>query len=264
MLRIESRHNPRIKALRKLHQGSARRKSGQCLIEGAREVLRAHAAGLALQELYVCPELYKPEALANQHKIQALPGEHIELSADVFQSVSLREGPDGVLAVATPRSYDLNALELSTPPFLLLLQGIEKPGNLGAILRTADAAGVDAVIICDPITDLYNPNTIRSSQGALFALPCAIVSTDAALEWLQQRNIQLAATTPHASTVYWDVPLSGAVCIASGAESSGLGQALLDRAELQLRLPMQGTADSLNVATATALTLFEVLRQRQL
>ncbi|MEM9159580.1 MAG: RNA methyltransferase [Verrucomicrobiota bacterium] len=153
-------------------------------------------------------------------------------------------------------------MKLSKPPFLLVVEAIEKPGNLGTILRSADAAGVDAVICCDSVTDLFNPNAIRSSTGVVFSIPTVMASTQDVIEWLNSNRIQTVATTPHADHFYTDHDLTGPLAIVMGSEQFGLSETWLAHCEYKVRIPMAGQADSLNVAMATLITLFEAVRQR--
>lgn len=261
-MEIVSRSNPRVQHLRRLHKGNARRKSGQFVIEGAREVVRAVLSGVTIEELYLCPELFKSEARQSMDTLYAIEASQYTLSRTVFESISYREGPDGVIALAQDRPRSLESLTLPERPLLLLVEGIEKPGNVGALLRSADAAGVHGVILTDPVTDLMNPNAIRASQGTVFALPIAIATATEALSWLQQQSIPLVALTPDATSLIWQMPLDAACCLAVGSEANGLTPAILSAATATAKLPMAGSADSLNVATCAAIALFEAVRQR--
>ncbi|WP_309398038.1 RNA methyltransferase [Cerasicoccus maritimus] len=262
--RIESRQNHRIKGLVKLRSAKERRAQDVFLVEGELELTRATKADLHLGELYLCPELWRDADAANViiTSAEQQRAKVFELTREVFEKISLREGPDGLLGVARQRETALSRLTLPEAPLLVIVEKIEKPGNLGALIRSAEAVGADALIACDPVTDFYNPQVIRNSRGLVFSLPC-ISTTQAELDdWLSAKGIQVAATTPDTEIAHWDADLSGPVAILAGAEHEGLSDFWLQRAELKLKIPMRGLADSLNVNTATAIVLFEALRQR--
>jgi TrmH family RNA methyltransferase len=185
-----------------------------------------------------------------------------ELSKEAFAKVAYRERPDGILAVAPQWKRALADLALPAAPLILVVEAIEKPGNLGTILRSADAAGCDAVIVCDPVTDLFNPNVVRASTGVLFSVPCVVEDSEKVLAWLKARGIRSVATTPAAAEVYSDSDLRGPLAIVMGSEQFGLSEFWLKSADLPVRIPMAGQADSLNVAMAALITLFEAVRQR--
>jgi len=187
-----------------------------------------------------------------------------ELTQIAFEKVAYRDRPEGILGVFKQWSQTLGDLKLGDPPFLLIAESIEKPGNLGTILRSADAAGVDAVICCDPVTDLFNPNVIRSSTGVLFSMPTVMTTTRETIDWLQKSGIQAVATTPHAERYHTEIDLTGPIAVVMGSEQFGLSETWLDACSQQARIPMAGQADSLNVAMATLVTLFEAVRQRTL
>lgn len=257
---IASPANPRIKALARLHTSRERRATGRFLIEGQREVERAVAAAWPLEGLYVCRDLSGGDSAA-----RAVPDLSVtEVSRSVFQKLSLREHPDGVLAVARERPWALEDLALAqgAAPLLLVLEGLEKPGNLGAVLRTASAAGAAAVLCVDARIDPCNPQTIRASQGAFFVQPTYFVSSDAALDWLAAEGIPCVATSPAAGALYWDADLHGPVALVLGAEATGLTDRWIEAAASTVRLPMQGLMDSLNLSVSAGLMLYEALRQR--
>lgn len=261
---IVSLQNTQIKRLVRLKSRRERDAEGVWLIEGARELKRAAEAGVVLQQVYVCPELFSSEArgwfpaIAAEHDGHALV---TQLSRPAFEKVSLRENPDGLLALATPPAPLLPAAV--GPMLVLLLMGLEKPGNLGALLRTADGVGVDAVLVVGDGTDLGNPGVIRASQGSLFTQTVISLPEAEALNWLQSNGFSLVACTPEAQQAYWDVPLTGRVALCLGSEHDGLPPLWRDRADVRVRIPMRGQADSLNVSVAGALVLYEALRQRQ-
>jgi TrmH family RNA methyltransferase len=184
------------------------------------------------------------------------------MSRPVFEKVAYREGPDGWLAVADVPQRKLADIVLGERPLVLVIEGVEKPGNIGAMLRTADAAGVDAVIVINASTDLGNPNIVRSSKGTVFCVPVVEAGLGEVVEWLARHGVRLLAATPAADAVYTAVDLAGGVAVAVGAEKPGLSDELMDAAALRVRIPMAGKIDSLNVATSAALLLFEAVRQR--
>jgi TrmH family RNA methyltransferase len=261
--RITSPSNPRVKALVRLRNRREREREGRFLIEGARELSRALVAGVALDEAFVCPALLGSEGGGVATRLRDLGVRTTELSEPAFAKVSLRERPDGVLATAPTWSADPSALQLPAEPLLLVLDGLEKPGNLGALLRTADGVGVDAVLVSGAGTDLFNPNVIRSSMGSLFTRPVVALGEGALLAQLRRWGVRVVAATPEAATPYWDADLRGPLAVALGSEHAGLAPSWRSGAELAVAIPMAGLADSLNVATAGALLLYEALRQRR-
>ncbi|WP_034384071.1 RNA methyltransferase [Deinococcus sp. YIM 77859] len=254
---ITSLQNPHVKRLVRLRSRRERDREGVILIEGARELARATQAGLRPATLYTCEALYSPEARA---LAPALPGPRLALAREAFEKVSGRENPDGLLAVVPAPPARLP--QPQDDAVVVVLHGLEKPGNIGAILRTADAAGAAGVLVLGRGADVYSPNVIRASQGSVFTLPVAALSEEEALAWLAEHGFTRVACTPDASRVYWDAPLTGRVALILGAEHAGLPSAWR-AAELPVRVPMRGAADSLNVATAAALVLYECLRQRR-
>jgi TrmH family RNA methyltransferase len=261
---IKSRQNDQVKNLVRLRERKHRDRQERFLVEGLREIGHAIGAGYAIEDLYYCPECF-PGA-DHTAFIQKARREGIlrltRLSEEAFRKASLREGPDGLLATARQAGTALSQLKLPADPLLLVLEGIEKPGNLGAILRSADGAGVHAIILVDCVLDLYNPNAIRSSQGLVFALPIVQVQRDHLRKWLENNGIQICASTPATKLNHWDVDLRGPTALFMGGESCGLSDYWLDCAHRKIRIPMHGQADSLNVAAATAVCLYEARRQR--
>ncbi len=261
--RISSRQNPRVKTLVKLRERATRERLGRFVIEGARELRHAVEAGIALESLYCCPELFRADCEAVAAQAQTRAGEVFELSREAFEKASLREGPDGLLAVAPTWDLSPERLQLPQRPLLVLAEAVEKPGNLGAILRTADAAGADALLLCDPVADVFNPNVVRSSQGLVFRVPLAACSGEAARAFLAERGITPFATSPDADRSLWEHDYRVGTCFVLGSESEGLSDYWLRQAT-PLRIPMAGQADSLNVAASAAICLFEAARQRGL
>lgn len=260
---ISSAQNPRVKNLVKLRERRDRDVQGAFIAEGYRAISRALETGVVPRELYFCPECFLGEnEPALIERAQAAGARVFQLARHAFEKVAYRERPEGLLAVVDQWRRQLDEIALGDPAFLLVVEAIEKPGNLGTILRSADAAGVDAVICCDPVTDLFNPNVVRSSTGVLFSMPTVMATTGEAIDWLRARGIRSVATTPSASDLHTDSDLSGPVAIVMGSEQFGLSRAWLDACDQQVRIPMAGQADSLNVAMATLITLFEAVRQR--
>lgn len=264
MEKISSLQNPRIKNIQKLTAKSRERKAQNLfVIEGARELSLALAGNCCLDSVFVCPELFAksdyPEVLNSID-----PKIRVELAPAVFEKIAYRESSDGILALACPKEHSLNELRLSENPFIIVLESVEKPGNLGAILRTADAAGVDAVIICDPLTDMYNPNVIRSSIGCIFTVPVAIANNTETLEFLKKKNIQSFAAELQASQWYQDTNFTKPSAIIMGTEADGLTDFWLKHATSRIKIPMRGKIDSLNVSISTAVITFEAIRQRSI
>jgi len=265
--RISSLQNPRIKQLVRLRDRRPRDEAGLFLIEGYREVKRALAAGVKLRELYTGPDWFLGENEAALIAAAAAGGAPVcELTKEAFAKISYRDRPDGLLAVAPQWRRTLEDLGPGAvggkPPFLLVVEAIEKPGNLGTLLRGADAAGVDGVVVCDPVTDIFNPNVVRSSTGVLFSLPVVVAESVAVRAWLRGRGIRAVATTPAAAAAYTDADLRGPLAVIMGSEQYGLTDFWLKESDLLVRIPMAGEADSLNVGMAAILTLFEAVRQR--
>ncbi len=252
---ITSTDNPRIKALAKLKTARERRRTGQFLIEGAREVERAAAAGVELDTLLVCPEL---PGTIYPGDIQA---ELLEVSVGPMRKVAMRENPPGIIAVA--RQFDTSLSRLAPGPesLYLIAESVEKPGNLGAMLRTCDAAGADGLVVADAATDVFNPNVVRASQGALFSVPVAVADTQATVDWSVQSGLQVIGGYPDAENSLWDVSLIGPTALLVGAEDVGIS-AGWEQVAIPARIPMSGQADSLNASVAAALLLYEAVRQR--
>lgn len=272
-LTITSAANPRLKALVGLRRRRVREESGQTLVEGYEEIGLALSAGVRPSTVFVCDELFSPAGRAgSQHighqddllaRLRDDRVEVVRLSRQAFEKVSYREGPDGLLALVDRVGGSLGDLVVSGRQHLALVsQGVEKPGNLGAMLRTADAAGVDAVVAADPVTDWGNPNVVRASKGTLFAVPVASASTAETLEWLAHHDIALVVTTPETDVLHTEVDYTGRVAIAVGSEKHGADDALLRAAAHRVRIPMHGKANSLNVAASAAIVLYEAVRQR--
>ncbi len=261
---LTSLQNPRVKAVVALRDRRERDRSGVMRVEGFEELSLALASGARLRALFYCPQLFAtPDQIDLVERIAAMGVDVYEATVEVFGKMAYREGPDGWLAVCDTLATRLDDISLSTVPFLIVAEAVEKPGNLGAMLRTADAVGVDAVLAAAPITDWGNPNIVRASKGAVFSVPVAAASTMETLDWLRERGIAIVAATPAATALYTDVDLRGPIAIAVGAEKHGLSDSFLAAADIQVRIPMWGRVNSLNVSIATALLAYEALRQRK-
>ena len=263
MQRIDSMRNPRVKAAVRLRKPSERRRTGRTLVEGYRELLRAAESGWPVETLFVCPPLFLGANEAGLiERCRSMGAELVECAEPVFRKMSYRDRPDGLLAAAPLVRCGLDDLSLPPEPVLLVVEQIEKPGNLGTILRSADAAGVDGVIVCDGKTDLNNPNVIRASVGTLFYLPVAEAGIEETLAWLSAKRIDLISAVPDAERSYFKCDMAGSVALAVGAEQYGLTEAMQEASRELVSIPMCGRNDSLNVASAAVLMMYEALRQR--
>jgi len=252
---ITSTSNPLVKELVRLRTRRHRDTTGRFVIEGQREVALAVAAGVDIRQVVVSTPL--------GGEAPAIDAPVIEMAEAPFRRASIRQNPDGVLAVASHLDLTLGSPTLGAAPLVLLVEAIEKPGNLGAMLRTADAAGVDLVVVADPATDIHNPNVVRASQGALFTVPVAVVDRGEALRWLDENAIPLVATTPDTPEELWDADLTGPVALAVGAEAIGLSPEVLDASAERVGVPMYGRVDSLNASVTAGIVLYEAVRQRR-
>ena len=267
---LTSLHNARIKNILKLNNRRQRDAQKRTIVEGIREVERALQCGIVPQEAYVCPELITTdEATAVWQQLQALEEERqlalFTVTTDLFAKAAYRGQSGGILLVIPYLDLSLSSLSLSAAPLLLVIDGGEKPGNLGAILRTADAAGVDAVIVTSRAnsgTDIHNPNVVRASLGALFSLPVVEAMSETLLPWLRQKQIQIAVLTPEGERPYTEANLKGALALVMGSEAFGVGPEWPAAADIRLKIPMFGLVDSLNLSVATAVVVFEAIRQR--
>ena len=291
---ITSAQNPKIKNLLLLQEKSkARREQGLFVVEGRRELEHCLRAGFIIRTLFVCPEITGASALDSaeiyfsgrcpknqisapsflRHPTHAEAPCHserseesplvIEIPEQLYRKVAYRESTEGILAEVEYKSLTLKDLELPENPLVMVLEAVEKPGNLGAVLRSADAAGADAVIICDPLTDLYNPNLIRASVGAVFTVPTVACTSDEAIAFLQKRGIQILTAQLQDSSLYYDVDMRRGTALVMGTEATGLTGQWREAASAHIRIPMLGRLDSLNVSVSAAILLFEAVRQRQ-
>jgi TrmH family RNA methyltransferase len=261
---IASLANPKVKNVVKLRQRSHRDASGQMIIEGYRECRRALDHGCKPEMIFYCEELYLKNLNepAVVEECRQLGAECFACTPPVFEKMAYRERPEGLLIVAPQLTRTLEELQLPPDALIVVAESIEKPGNLGTILRSADAAGVHAVIVCDRCTDIHNPNVVRASTGTLFSVPVVESSTEETLAFLKAHNFRILAATPHAEALHSEVDLTGNTAIAIGTEQYGLTERWMKEADLCVRIPMLGLADSLNVSSATTILLFEAVRQR--
>lgn len=261
---ITSLQNPRVKQVVRLRKRRERDERQILLIEGYRELLRAAETGYALHTLYVSPDWFlgdnEPE-LIDRH--EAAGAEIVPCSKEVFAKMSYRDRPDGLLGAGPYLDTSLNSLNPKPNGLYLIAESIEKPGNLGTLLRSADAAGVAALIVTDPQTDLHNPNVVRASVGTLFTVPVATCPTAEGIDWLRRHGIRSFAATPDTEDLIYDMDLTGGCALVVGAEQYGLTDTWLAGADERVRIPMAGRADSLNVAAAATILLFEAVRQRR-
>ena len=256
---ITSAHNPKIKNLLTLEKPRERRKKGLFVVEGRKEIALALDAGYKIQNLFFCEELIPVKEL---DAFRIPENDLLSVSRDVFEKIAIRENSGGVLAVMEQKTHTLESIRFSTNPLILVLEAVEKPGNLGAILRTADAAGLDAVIICDPKTDFYNPNVIRSSVGCVFTNQVASATSEETLSWLRENDIVAYSTWLKASRPYHTVDYTRPCAIVMGTEATGLSDTWTSENQNPIIIPMRGRIDSMNVSTAAAVIIFEARRQR--
>ena len=263
---ITSTQNAKVKHVVALQQKSAlRRKEGLFVVEGRRELMHCVEAGYEIAECFVLDKLADLADLADLAPLGCLEslGSLVSLvSPQVYEKMAYRGSTEGVIAVVRERQRSLEDLQLCAAPLIMVLERVEKPGNLGAVLRSADAAKADAVIICDPLTDLYNPNLIRSSIGAIFSVPCVACSSEDCIAFLKARGIQILTAQLQDSSLYYDTDMLRGTAIVMGTESTGLTEVWRQAADAHIRIPMLGQLDSLNVSVSAAILLFEAVRQR--
>lgn len=259
MLTISSPNNLKIKNLIRLKKAGERRAQGLILIDGAREIELAKIAGQEIRELFYCPTLIKK---GGGKFFNLAEDKIIEVTETVFKKICYKENPDGFLAVAKVAPDNLDSIKLSAQPLVVILEAVEKPGNLGAIVRTAYAAGVDLIIINDNQTDIYNPNVIRASEGLIFSKPVVLASRLETVAWLKKNKIKSLAAATSGSQAYFKSDLKKAVAIILGSEAEGLSRAWLESADKLIKIPMEKGIDSLNVSVSAAVVVYEALRQR--
>jgi len=256
---ITSTQNPKVKSLLALEKPRERRKQQLFVVEGKKEIGMALTAGYRIGNLFYCVDLFHENDLKTLGIDNKLL---VPISKELFDKIAVRENSGGVIAVAEMKTHRLEDIKLSKNPLVLVLEAVEKPGNLGALLRTADAAGIDAVILCDPQTDFYNPNVIRSSVGCIFTQPVAAASSAETIHWLRQNNITVYCTYLKASRPYHEVNYTDPCAIIMGTESTGLSDIWVENTKSNIIIPMMGQIDSMNVSTAAAVVVFEARRQR--
>lgn len=262
-MKITNFSNPRIKSVVKLSRKSERIRSGLMPVEGVREISRALEAGVEFREVYYCPDIADGELEGKLlEQLAAAGAQMTEVSSAVFGKIAYRESVGGILAVAERRDHPLEDLPTGANPLLLVVDHLEKPGNLGAIFRSADGAGATGVIVSDPSTDISNPNVIRASLGTVFTVPKAVAPAADVIPWLKGNGIAIMATTPDAKTPWNEADFASPSAIVLGSEDRGLGDEWLKAADVRVKIPVRGAADSLNVSAAAAILLYEALRQR--
>ena len=280
---ITSVQNPRVKAVVALQQKSAeRRRTGLFVVEGRREVEHCVEMGLEVVEVFVCEELggwscdnvaaNRTEGMKEAKEVEGMKGvkevegmrgvKVTEVTRGVYEKMAYRGGTEGVMAVVKSKERRLDELDLNENPLIVVVERVEKPGNLGAILRSADAAGADAVVVCDPLTDLWNPNLIRSSIGAVFTVPCMTCGSEECIEFLKAHGIQILTAQLQDSELYYDTDMRRGTAIVMGTEATGLTDVWREAADAHIRIPMLGRLDSLNVSVSAAILLYEAVRQR--
>jgi TrmH family RNA methyltransferase len=256
---ITSTQNPKVKSLIALEKPRERRKQQLFIIEGKREIELAIEAGYKIGNLFFCEEIIRPDEIPASLKNDKLL---VPVSREVFDKIAIRESTGGMIAVAEQKVHSLQDIQLSKNPLILILEAVEKPGNLGAVLRTADAAGIDAVIISDPQTDFYNPNVIRSSVGCVFTNQLAAATSEETIAWLKKNQIRIFCTSLQASKPYHLINYTQPCAIVMGTEATGLSEIWTKNSDANIIIPMRGKIDSMNVSNATAVVAFEAVRQR--
>ena len=269
---ITSAQNEKIKNLLTLQDKSReRKKQGLFVVEGRRELLHCIQAGYVPHTIFFCPDIIEDkdkaeimQAIERQHA-DGVSGKlplNIEIPQTIYDKVAYRGGTEGVVAEMYCKELSLDSLKLKENPLIVVLESVEKPGNLGAVLRSADASGVDAVIVCDPLTDMYNPNLIRSSIGAIFTVPVATAKSDEAIRWLKDKGAKIYTAQLQNSRWYYDTDMKGATAIVMGTEATGLTDVWRNDADAHIKIPMLGRLDSLNVSVSAAILMYEAVRQR--
>ncbi|MEK6247464.1 MAG: RNA methyltransferase [Planctomycetales bacterium] len=259
---ITNPRNDRVKSAIKLRRRKHRGKQGRTLIDGARELTRALSANINVTEIYFCPALCDTaDSRRLLEQLDEMAMDIYEVSEAVFEQLSFGQRAEGLVAVAIPPDYGLSSLDLPDNPLVAVVEGVEKPGNLGAVVRSADGAGVSAVVVADQLTDLYNPNAIRASLGTVFTVPVCSASSTEVLDWLRQNQLAIFAARVDGNQSYGDVELRPPSAIVLGAETAGLSETWNAPDVTPIRLPMQGIADSLNISCAAAVLFYEALRQ---
>ncbi|MBQ7471729.1 MAG: RNA methyltransferase [Prevotella sp.] len=264
---ISSMQNPKIKRLLALQQKSSeRRKEGLLVVEGQRELSHCISKGFTIDTIFYCQELIGTHSIelasGETLELDSLSCRKVEVTAEVYSKIAYRGSTEGIIAEVCMKKLILNDLYLPEKPLIMVVESVEKPGNLGAILRSADAAQAHAVIVCDPLTDLYNPNLIRSSIGAIFCVPCIACTSEECIRFLKEKQIRILTAQLQDSRLYYDTDMTQGTAIVMGTESTGLTNQWREAADAHIRIPMLGQLDSLNVSVSAAILLFEAVRQR--
>lgn len=263
---ITSPQNPKIKTLLELQEKSkARRREGLFVVEGLREVLHCIESGYEAYAVFACMDILTEDSL--QEVLTAAKESSSRCSCymipkAVYEKVAYRGSTEGVIAELRCKNHRLEDLDIKENPVVVVLESVEKPGNLGAVLRSADAAGVDAVIVCDPLTDIYNPNLIRSSIGGIFTVQTAAASSEDTIAWLKSKDIKIYTAQLQDSEWYYDTDMKGGTAIVMGTEATGLTDVWRKAADAHIKIPMLGKLDSLNVSVSAAILMYEAVRQR--
>ncbi|MEZ4907633.1 MAG: RNA methyltransferase [Saprospiraceae bacterium] len=260
---ITSLQNKKVLSLRKLYKSSERKKSELFIAEGYKETLKGLKSGLILDSFYFCDEIIKPE---HKEEISNLLGNNVnifEINKQVYEKLVYRDNTEGLLAVFKKKNYSLDEiLPKNSHCFYIILESIEKPGNMGAVLRTADAVGADAVIITESLVDQYNPNVVRASLGTLFNIPVVSCSNKELLQWVKANNIKTYAAALPAFDNLYEIKFEGSTAMIFGSESNGLGDFWINNSDKVFTIPMDGTVDSLNISVSVAISAYEVYRQK--
>jgi TrmH family RNA methyltransferase len=260
---ITSRHNPRIKLAAKLRDRRGRHEQQRIIIDGIREIGRALDAGVEFLEAFVCETSASAECRALQQRLAGTGCDVVLVNQSVLEKIAFGDRTDGIVAIATPPRAELNSLTLQDEMLVAVLENVEKPGNVGAVLRSADAAGVSAVVVAAAGTDLYNPNSIRASAGTIFSIPLVACSSDEALAWLRQHAFQIFATRVDGAVDYTSVHYASRSAVVLGSEAQGLSSIWQGADVTSIKLPVRGIGDSLNVSVTGAILFYEALRQRE-
>lgn len=262
---ITSAQNPKIKTLLELQEKSkARRRQGLFVVEGQRELEHCISVGYEAHTVFICREITGEQRFNEICRTIGDGCNLIEIPEVLYGKVAYRGGTEGVVAELRCKEHNLEKLDLKANPVVVVLESVEKPGNLGAILRSADAAGVDAVIVCDPLTDLYNPNLIRSSIGGIFTVPTAAATSEDTIKWLKAKDIKIYTAQLQDSEWYYDTDMTGGTAIVMGTEATGLTDIWREAADAHIKIPMLGRLDSLNVSVSAAILMYEAVRQRNI
>lgn len=256
---ITSNQNPKIKNVLALEKARERNQQNVFIVEGIKELTLALYGKYVINTVFFCPQIIPLEAILKIVKDESLL---IPVQQTVFEKIAYRDSTGGVIAIIQQRQHTLKGIKLRENPLVLVLESVEKPGNLGAVLRTADAANIDAVIICDRQTDFYNPNVIRSSVGCIFTTQIASATSQEAIVWLRENNVRIFAASLESSTPYNKIDFTIPSAIIMGTESTGLSDTWIRNADSTVIIPMRGKIDSMNVSNAAAVLVFEACRQR--